>query len=108
MVEDEYGNTVKYKTVVLRMAATITKHPKTVTVEEGEKAKVTVKAVGDGLTYQWYIKNPGKDSYSKSSVTSATYSCKMTDAADGRRVYCVVTDAYGKTAKSNTVTLSME
>ena len=108
VVEDEYGNTVKSKTVVLRMAATITKQPKSVTVEEGEKAKVTVKAVGDGLTYQWYIKNPGKDSYSKSSVTSATYSCKMTDAADGRRVYCVVTDAYGKTAKSNTVTLSME
>lgn len=108
VITDQYGNTVKTKTVVLRMAATITAQPKDVTAAEGKTAKVTLKAAGDGLTYQWYIKNPGKDSFSKSSVTSATYSCKMSEKADGREVYCVVKDQYGKTAKSTIVTLSMK
>ena len=107
VVTDKYGKTVQTKTVLLRLAATITTQPKDVTVAEGEIAKVKVKAVGDELTYQWYIKNAGSSKFSKSSVTSATYSCKMSEKADGRQVYCVVTDKYGKTAKSETVTLSM-
>ena len=108
IVTDKYGKTVQSKTVVLRMAATITKQPKDVTVEKGKTAKVTVKAVGDELTYTWYIKNEGASKFSKSSVTSATYSCKMSKKVDGRQVYCVVTDKYGKSVKSNTVTLNMK
>ena len=108
VVTDKYGKTVQSKTVLLRLAATITTQPKDVTVAEGEIAKVKVKAVGDELTYQWYIKNAGSSKFSKSSVTSATYSCKMSDKADGRQVYCVVTDKYGKTVTSNTVTLTMK
>ena len=107
VVTDKYGKTVQSKTVLLRMAATITTQPKNVTVAKGETAKVKVTAVGDELTYQWYIKNEGASKFSKSSVTKATYSVKMSDKVDGRQVYCVVTDKYGKTAKSNTVTLSM-
>lgn len=108
IVTDKYGNTVKSKTVVLRMAATITTQPKSVSVEEGKSAKVTVKAVGDELTYTWYFKNEGSSKFSKSSITKATYSVKMSDKADGRQVYCVVTDKYGKKVTSNTVTLSMK
>ena len=108
VVTDKYGKTAQTKTVLLRMAATITTQPKNVTVEEGKTAKVTVKAVGDALTYQWYIKNEGASKFSKSTVTSATYSCKMSVKADGRQVYCVVTDKYGKTVKTNTVTLKMK
>ena len=95
--------------VYLRMAATITTQPKSVTVAKGSTAKVTVKAVGDGLTYTWYYKNAGASSFSKTtSFTGTSYSVAMNAARDGRQVYCVVTDKYGKTAKSNTVTLSME
>ena len=108
VVEDEYGNTVKSKTVVLRMAATITKQPKSVIVEEGEKAKVTVKAVGDGLTYEWYVSDVGDTKYYLSSIDTPTYSTKMNKAKDGRKAYCVITDKYGNSVKSNTVTLSME
>ena len=108
VVTDQYGKTVKSKTIILRMAATITTQPENVTVEEGKTAKVTFQAVGDALTYQWYIKNEGGTKFSKSSVTSAAYSCKMSEKADGRQVYCVVTDKYGKTAKTDTVTLSMK
>ena len=107
IVTDANGESVKSKTVILREAASITQQPKDSIVQSGETAKVTVKASGDGLKYQWYIKNAGKDKFSKSSVTKATYSTKMTDKAAGRQVYCVVTDAYGKKVQSKTVTLGM-
>ena len=107
VITDKYGNSVQTKTVALRMAATITKQPTHASAAVGSVAKTKVTAVGDGLTYQWYLKNPGASKFSKSSVTSATYSVKMTAANDGRQVYCVVTDKYGKTATSDTVTLGL-
>ena len=105
VVTDKYGKTDKSKTVVLRQQATIVTQPKNVTVAKGETAKVTVKAAGDGLKYTWYIKNAGSSKYSKSSVTKSTYSCKMTSKVNGRYVYCVVTDKYGKTVQSKTFVL---
>jgi len=107
VITDKYGNSVRTETVRLRMAATITKQPVQAGAPAGSVAKTTVTAVGDGLTYQWYIKNPGATKFSKSSVTSATYACKMSESNDGRQVYCVVTDKYGKTAKSDTVTINL-
>jgi hypothetical protein len=89
------------------MAVTITAQPKSVTAAEGKTATVTSDAVGDGLSYQWYVKNAGGSKFSKSSITAATYSCKMSQKTDGREIYCVVTDQYGKTAKTNVVTLDM-
>lgn len=108
VVTDQHGNSVKSKTVRLRMAATITTQPKDVTVAKGSKAKVTVKATGDELTYTWYIKNPGASKFTKSSVTKSSYSVTMTSKVNGRQVYCVITDAYGNTVRTETVTLRMK
>ena len=108
VVTDQYGNTVKTKTVALRMMASIVKQPASVTVANGAKAAVTVNADGNGLTYTWYVKNPGATKFTKSSVTGATYSCIMSAKNNGRQVYCVVTDQYGKTVTSNVVTLGMK
>ena len=105
IVTDAYGNQVKSKTFVMRMQATIVTQPKSVTVKNGATAKTTVKAAGDGLTYTWYVKNKGAKSFTKSSIKSATYSVKMSTKVNGRQVYCVVKDKYGKSAKSSTVTL---
>ena len=109
VVTDQYGNTVKSKTVTLYMGnpAKITTQPSNTAAPEGKVAKATVKATGDGITYTWYIKNPGKSSFSKSSVTSATYSCKMSEKTDGRQAYCVITDKYGTSVKTDTVTFYM-
>ena len=112
-VYDQYGNSVQSNTVKLSMKETqntvkITQQPQNVTVSSGEIAKVTVTASGDGLTYQWYLKNPGKTTFSKSSIVKNYYSVTMTDAVNGRQVYCVVTDKNGASVKSNTVTLSMD
>ena len=108
VVKDKYGKTVQSKTFTLRMTATITTQPKTVTVKKNATAKVTVKAKGDGLKYTWYIKNEGASKYSKSSVTKSTYSVKMTAKVKNRLVYVVVKDKYGNTVKSKTVRLKMK
>ncbi len=108
VVKDAWGKTVQSNTVLLRRAASIVTQPKTTTVAKNKIAKVTVKAAGDGLTYTWYIKNPGQSKYSKASVKSATYSCKMTAKINGRYVYCVVKDKYGKTVQTKTVRVKMK
>ncbi len=109
VITDKYGFTAQTKTVYLRMKASIITQPTSVTVEEGEKATVSVKAGGTDLQYAWYYSDNDGDSFNEaSSVTGKTYSCTMSSARNGRKVYCVVTDKYGYEAKSNTVTLKME
>ena len=83
----------------------IVTQPKTTYAKEGAKISVKVEATGEGLKYQWYIKNDGASKYSKSSVTSATYSTTMNDKAHGRRVRCIVTDKNGNELQSDTALL---
>ena len=108
VVKDKYGKTAQSDTVTLRMAATVTTQPKTTYTKSGSTAKVTVKAAGDGLKYTWYYKNKGASKFTKATAKTATYSAKMTSKINGRQVYCVVKDKYGKTVKSSTVTLKMK
>ena len=105
IVTDGLGNQVQTDTVVVRRQATITKEPATGYAKMGAKASVTVTAVGDGLTYTWYVKDSGKSSYSKSSVTKATYSVTMAAKVKERKVYCIVKDKYGNSVQSKTVVL---
>ena len=111
IVTDQYGNTAKTNTVTLSMEKTplaITQQPTDVTVAKGAKAATTVKATGDGLKYTWYYTSGGTSTkFSKSSITSATYSTTMDATRDGRQIYCVITDQYGNTVTTNTVTLKM-
>ena len=109
VITDQYGNTKTSNTVTVSLAkkATIITQPKSVEALLSEKAKTTVKATGDGLTYQWYYKDPGKTSYTKSTLTGATYSITMSEKRDGRKVYCKITDEYGNTVKTKTVTLTL-
>ncbi len=105
VVTDAKGNKETSKTVTLRIKATIITEPKTSYTKQGATAKATVVAKGNGLKYEWYYQNAGSTTFKKSSVTSATYSVKMTDKVHGRKVYCVVTDKYGKKDTSATVSL---
>ena len=89
-------------------AVKITKQPTNAKAKVGEIVKTTVTATGSGLTYTWYVRNPSSVSWGKSSVTGKTYSCKMTSKVNGRYVYCVVTDKYGKTVKTSTVRVKMK
>jgi len=108
-VSDKYGNSVKSDTITLTKGAAlkITKQPVSVTAANGAKATVSVTASGDGLKYEWYIKNKGASSFGKSSITAATYSVTMSDNINGRQLYCKVIDKYGNSVKSDTVTMTM-
>lgn len=72
----------------------------------GERFCVEVQAQGEGLSYQWYFKNEGANRFSKSSVTDNTYDDVMTKARMNRQIYCVITDAYGNSVTTDTVTLA--
>ena len=111
VITDKYGNSVKTDTVTLSIgnALKITAQPESVVVPNGEKASVTVNATGDGLTYKWYYKNKGASKFSYTSTfTGNKYSVTMSDSRDGRQIYCVITDKYGNSVKTDTVTLIQE
>lgn len=81
----------------------ITSQPKNTTVVAGLSGKVTITATGDGLTYEWYYKDVGSDSFVKATATGNSYTITMIDSADGRQAYCIVRDKYGNSVQSNTV-----
>ena len=110
-VYDKYGNMVQTKTVSLNMQTPleILTQPASVRVASGKTAKVTVKAQGDGLTYEWYYKNPGAAKYTKTDAfTGNSYSVTMNASRDGRYVFCRVYDKYGSMVQTKTVSLRMK
>ncbi len=107
VVKDQYGFEVSSRAVTVDNVFAITQQPANVAVPVGALAKTTVKVSGDGLTYQWYVRDVGQSSYTKSSIKSSTYSFTMTEAKSGRSVYCVITDKSGKQKQSNTVSMNM-
>ncbi len=106
VITDKYGNTVTTKTVTLGMSVSITTQPKSVTVSNGKEARVSVTASGEGLTYKWYYKNKGDSKFTlTTSFTGNSYYVTMTNARASRQIYCVITDKYGNSVTTNTVTL---
>ena len=59
---------------IKQTALSITRQPQNYTGPLGSRATFTVGAEGDGLSYQWYVKNRTATKFSKSSITAATYS----------------------------------
>lgn len=110
IIKDSKGQKTKTKVVTMKMAdkIKITKQPVSKTVLIGNKANISLTAKGTGkLTYTWYYANKDATKFKKSSVTTSNYSPVMTKDVNGRRVYCVVKDAYGQSAKSNVVTIKL-
>ena len=108
VVTDQHGNTETTRTATLSIPGPeITAQPQDVAAAVGAAARTTVTATGEGLTYAWWYKDTGMSAFKKSSITAARYSMTMTEARNGRQVYCVVTDQYGGSVTSDTVTLSI-
>lgn len=109
VITDAYGNQIVSDTVKLELKPTelkITQQPQDDAAATKESFQVTVKAVGDGLTYQWYVKNAGSDVWFTSAVRSASYKGSMSDATAGRQLKCVITDKYGYSVESEVATLN--
>jgi len=112
VITDRYGYQVQTNTATLSMAKkelSVIRWPSDVTAYPGEKAEVSLEAYGDGLTYEWYFRNPGSTGFSKTDAfTGPSYSVTMREDRDGRQLYCVITDRYGNQVQTNTVTLSLK
>ena len=107
VITDKYGNTVQSDTVTLGMKLSITKQPVSDGAPVGKKVNFSFVATGAGLTYQWYFKNKDAAEYTLSSCVKTSYSTTMTEQLDGRTLYCIVTDKFGNTVKTDTVTMHL-
>ena len=95
-------------TISLKKPLTITSHPVSVTVSDGQTVSFSVKATGTGtLKYQWYYKKSGGSWTKWNNHTTATTSATANSSWDGMKVYCLVTDAAGTTAVSNPATITI-
>lgn len=85
----------------------ITEQPADQHVKAGETAVFTVTATGDVLKYQWYIdRNDGNGWQKLNNAVEATYVTSTVDADnDGYQYRCVITDAHGNEATTDTAEL---
>ena len=88
------------------MGPIITQQPESVQQEIGKKFAVTVKAEGEGLTYQWYVKECGAKAFKVSSNKTSSYAYTMQTYMHNRQVYCVITDANGNSVQTETATIT--
>ena len=93
----------------IKIPLEILKQPESGSAALGSEVVVTVEAAGEGLTYQWYYKNPGNVRFYPSQSAFAdenVYTIEMYKWRDGQEVYCVITDQYGSSVQTNTVTIT--
>ncbi len=109
IVTDQYGSSVTSDAAAMKIQKelSITTQPQNYVGKVNSTAKFTVKAVGDGLTYQWQISDNGGKTWKNSSVTKAVYSSKLTSDKDGRMVRCIITDQYGNITTSDAASMKI-
>ena len=108
VITDMYGNKVTTEVVTMHVVPrelTIVTQPTDVYVHLGEDLAVTVEATGDGLKYQWYLKDADQSKFHKSSITADTYTVEMNAERAERTIYCVITDMYGNKVTTDAVVL---
>ena len=88
---------------------TITSNPSNVTGRVGNTATFSVRATGDGLTYQWNEFVDGEwVACTYTGSTTANLKVPITCNKDGRRYDCTVTDTYGLSKTSTSATLTID
>ncbi len=87
----------------------ITSQPTDVSGEVGTNATFTVVADGSGVTYQWQYQNADAANWRNSSQNgnkTGTLTVPITEARNGQKYRCIVTDAGGNSLTSAEVTLT--
>ncbi|MBR5429737.1 MAG: hypothetical protein IK116_04340, partial [Firmicutes bacterium] len=108
-VTDGSGNSVKSRTATLTVgtAPVITSNPYNMSIYEGYKGGIRIKATGSNVTYQWQEKYPGgdwADSTDPSAHSDLFITPVITQALEGYQYRCQVTSA-GVTVCSNVGTM---
>ena len=110
VVTDAYGNQATTETATITLppvAVTITQQPQDARVNVGERFSISPKVEGEGLTYQWYVKESGAKAFKVSSNKTSAYAYAMQNYMIGRQVYCVITDKYGNEVTTDVATISL-
>jgi len=113
MVKDKSGKVLYTKEATLHFGEKVklVSNPASVTVKAGTTAKFTVKATGDGLTYQWYWRRSAAYEWEVNGSTgckTATLSIDAIAARNGFEYRCVVKDKYGNIVTSGAAVLKVE
>ncbi len=98
---------------VLPAGPTITTQPVDITACAGDSVTFSVKAEGEGLTYQWQFANAGSPNWINSGIKAAktanmTFVVGTDSTINGRQYRCIVTDADGNSATTDAATLTVE
>ena len=105
-VKDSSGNSLDSSVakITVTQDLKITAQPTNKTIKKGDSVTLSLKAEGNGLTYQWYYKKAGAASFSKwNGRTHATETATPNTTWNGIQLYCIVKDSAGKSVQSNTV-----
>lgn len=87
----------------------ITTQPKSAYVKKNGSVKVSVKAKGDGLKYQWYVRTDKDTVYSAGKgLTHASETIKHDGEWKALFCYCVVTDKAGQKTASDAAVIDLE
>ena len=83
--------------------------PESVTADNGASVSFSVKTYGDGLQHQWYCKS-SHDDVGKllTGENDAEWRTTAYMSRNGSEVYCVVSDAFGKSVLSQSATLTVK
>lgn len=84
---------------------TITQQPVAPVVEAGETVTLFAGAYGQRLRYQWYYAAPDAKRFAPVGGNTPELSMVVDQDTARGRVYCLVTDVLGQTAKTDTITL---
>ena len=109
IITDMYGNKVKTDVVIHKIPTQlkVTKQPENAYQKIGKTIKASFTAAGDKVSYRWYIKYPGETNFTKISVTSKTFSAKMSEKMIGAQAYCAIADMFGNKSKTKVITFAI-
>ena len=108
-ITDGNGKSVTSSAAKVTVDINITKQPANVTVKSGDDATFSLKAAGVGLKYQWYYRKSGETVWTlwKGRI-APTFTVASNDSWNGMAVYCMITDANGKSLQSGQAKVTLK
>ena len=110
IVKDSAGNTKQSNSATITVTGTpkITRQPVNQTVALGDTIKLSVKAEGQALTYQWYFKKAGQSGFTKwNGRTRASETVTPNATWNGIQLYCEIRDAAGAKVSSSVARITV-
>ena len=109
MITDPFGQRVYTRAaqILPEQGPVITRQPEDAIGPAGSERSISVKAEGEGLTYQWQLSTNNGKKWTNSKVTTDTVSFTMNKTRNGRLYRCIVTNAAGLKTISETARIVM-